>query len=95
MKDTTAVPRPFKEYSVTSDELKAALGIDWPGKILLVSRDYSSHDSFEITMATRPDDLAGEQRERYTRDVTVKMPAAEPVPPPAPAPERRKRWLNW
>lgn len=90
MKDASETPRSFKRYKVTSEELKAALGIDWPGHILSVRDDYSfGGKTFTVTMYVQPHELRGADRERYTQDVSVPVPAAEPVPP---APEKKGRW---
>jgi hypothetical protein len=75
MKDSSSKPRAWKEYVVTSAELKAALGIDWPGDILTIRREYGGRGEFEITMRVRPDELQGADKERYTVNVEVPVPA--------------------
>lgn len=89
MKDVSETPRGFKRYRIGNDELKAALGINWPGKILSVRSEYDFGSSFTVTMFTQPHELSGADRERYTRDVTVPVPAQEPVPAAAP---QKRRW---
>ena len=74
MRDSSSKPRARKEYLVTGAELKAALGIDWPGDILTVSKLYGSNGDFTITMSVRPDELRGADKERYTVNVEVPVP---------------------
>lgn len=84
MKDASKTPRGFKKYAVSSGELKAALGIDWPGKILSVSRDYNSNDGFEVTMYVQPHELTGSDRDRLTREISIPVPVPDPPEPSAP-----------
>lgn len=91
MRDASVITQTFKRYSVSSAELKAALGIDWPGHILSVSGDY--YDGFTITMSTQPHELTGAQREQFTTNTTVQVPIQNPPAPAAePAGTARKRW---
>jgi hypothetical protein len=85
MRDISEVPQPSKKYRVSNSELKDALGIDWPGSILYVDRDYMS-GSFTVVMSVRPDELTGEDRERLTTDAAVRVPVKLPNPP------KRKWW---
>ncbi len=90
MKDVSSVPQGWKRYEVTAEELKAALGIDWPGQILSVRDEYSfTGKKFTVTMTTQPHELTAAQRERYTRDVTIPVPVTEPAPA---ASRRKRRW---
>ena len=90
MKDSSSKPRAWKEYLVSGQELKAALGIDWPGGILTIRRSHGGiGDEFEITMSTRPDELRGANKERYTVDVEVPVPAVVET-----AKKRKKVWYS-
>jgi hypothetical protein len=49
MMDSSSKPRAWKTYTITGTELKTALGIDWPGDILTIGRDYGGNgEDFEI-----------------------------------------------
>lgn len=93
MRDASETPRSFKRYKVSSEELKQALGIDWPGKILSVRDDYGLRDTFTITMYVQPHELSQSDRDRLTTSVSIPVPVPDPRPAPA-KPERKKRWYR-
>jgi hypothetical protein len=88
MKDASETPKPFKRYHVGNAELKAALGIDWPGKILSVRS--ADDNGFNITMFTQPHELTSADRERLTIDTTIRIPVKNPATAPKPVPA--KKW---
>jgi hypothetical protein len=87
MRDASETPRSFKKYRVSNKELKDALGIDWPGRVLSVDRAYDLSDGFIVTMFTQPHELTGADRERLTTDETVRVPVKDPAAKPA-----KKAW---
>lgn len=89
MKDASETPRAWKRYKVSNGELKAALDIDWPGKILSVRSNYVN-DGFEITMYVQPHELRGEEYKRYAQEISIPVPASEPAPPASA--HKRRRW---
>lgn len=90
MRDASSTPRSFKKYRIDGEELKRTLGIDWPGQILSVDKEYGRHDEFTITMYVQPHELSQSDRDRLTIGTVIPVP--NPDPRPAPAKPERKRW---
>ena len=88
MKVIVHQPRSWRRYTVTDQELKDALGINWPGAVLAIRRDYDQKPTgWEITMYQQPDEVDP----RYLNP-EADVPDDTPPEPEAPAPRKRRRW---